>query len=109
MRRRRAALLILGASLVTPSFAGSSVTADQALALGKKLCSPLVSNALTPVRWSVYSANEGSNLRVEKGKYWLVDGQYYPKTPPGVISVIDLTIWVPKGGTRPQPCDAVSN
>jgi hypothetical protein len=108
--RWRITFLILGMTcLPTSSFAGSSVTANQALALGKNLCTPLISNALTPVRWIVYPANAGSNRKNEKGDYWLVDGQYYPKTPPGVLSVIDMIIWVPKNGTHPEPCSAVSN
>jgi hypothetical protein len=102
-------LIILGTCVVTPSLANHSVTADEALALGKKLCTPLVDGALTPARWTVYPANAGNNLRDEKGAYWLVDGQYYPKTPQGTISVIDMMVWVPKDGTPPKPCNSVSN
>ena len=106
----RMTLVILGTMGVTvSSLAGSPVTADQALSLGKKLCAPLIHDKLTSVQWSVYPANAGSNQRVENGSHWLVDGQYYPKMPRGTIGVIDVTVWVPKDGSQPQPCDSVIN
>lgn len=61
------------------------ITADQALALGKKLCAPLISKGAGPIRWIVYPADGKTNIRAENGDYWLVDGQYYPQTLPGVI------------------------
>jgi hypothetical protein len=105
------AFLMLGMMYLNPgpSFADPPVTADQALALGEELCAPLVSKAVTSVHWIVYPANAGSNKRVENGAYWLVDGQYYPQTPPGIFSVIDMVIFVPKSGMPPEPCSAISN
>jgi hypothetical protein len=107
------ASLLFGMTCVARcSSADSPVTADQALASGKKLCAPLVSDAITPVHWIVYSANDGSDLDEdadENGDYWLVVGQYTPQTPPGVMSVISMLIWVPKNGTQPKPCIGISD
>ena len=92
----------------TAAFA-DQVTADQALAMGKKLCASLISKDAGPIHWMVYPANADSDMEVENGKYWLVDGRYEPKTEAGTSSVIDMLTSVPKDGTAPKPCLAVSN
>ncbi len=108
--RRWIAFLAFGLTyLAAASFASSPLTEREALALGKKLCGQYVPSALTPVHWTSYSADAGSNRKNKNGDYWLVDGQYYPRTPPRVLSVIDMLAWVPENGTQPNPCTVVSN
>jgi hypothetical protein len=87
----------------------AAVTASDALVIGKKLCAPLVLYAITPVHWSVVMSDGHTNLPVAAGDYWRVDGQYYPKTKPGIISVMDVYIYVPRNGDTPAPCYGMTN
>ena len=107
--RSRSAVLILALACSAGCATAAPVTAGDALALAKKMCAPLATDAATPVQWKVTESDEIHNIWKGPGDYWLADGQYYPKTSPGVISVIDLLLFVPKDGTPPKPCTGVSN
>ena len=89
----------------------ADVTAQAALAMGRKLCANQDHTRVPSVSWTVSSAEcETFWTRGRHGPCWMVDGQYHPKNlAPGVIEVDDWIVWVPKDGTPPSQCVGTIN
>ena len=81
---------------------------EEAIAIAKQQCAQLIPKDGSEVSWVAIASGGATWSSWEGyGEGWEVHGQYTPRTPRDILSVVDLIVFVPKHG-RPRQCDAVS-
>ncbi|HEY7976888.1 MAG TPA: hypothetical protein VID67_01745 [Rhizomicrobium sp.] len=103
---------LIGASVVWVSTSMGTIpnvnTASDAITVAKRLCAKNIP-ADSEVRWQAWYSAGQSKFMPLYSNGWNVDGQYDPKhLPPGVLSVIDISVFIPKNGP-PSECTELSN